>query len=86
MARLRVSRDAKESVWRPFNGRHLMISQKISRGNSGERFEGAIVVGRSQWSLVWGSVISAPDVKRVPAEYEIGVKKPEQINFRITSP
>ena len=61
-----------------------MISQKISRGNSGERFEGAIVVGRSQWSLVWGSVISAPDVRRVPAEYEIGVKKPEQINFRIT--
>ena len=24
------------------------------------------------------------DVRRVPAEYEIGVKKPEQINFRIT--
>ena len=29
-------------------------------------------------------LISAPDVRRVPAEYKIGVKKPEQISRRIT--
>jgi hypothetical protein len=45
MARLRVTRDAKEIVWRSVSGRNLMISQKSSGGNSGERFDGAIVVG-----------------------------------------
>ena len=44
MARLRVSRDAKESILRSSCGRNLMISQRMSRGNSGESFEGAIVV------------------------------------------
>ena len=44
MARLRVSRDAKESVWRSVSGRNLMISQRRSRGNSGENFDGDIVV------------------------------------------
>jgi hypothetical protein len=34
--------------------------------------------------IVCGHVISAPDVRRVPAEYKIGVKKIEQINRRIT--
>jgi hypothetical protein len=29
-------------------------------------------------------LISDPDVRRVPAEYEIGVKKPEQISCRVT--
>jgi hypothetical protein len=29
-------------------------------------------------------IISDPDVGRVPAEYEIGVKKPEQISCRVT--
>ena len=44
MARLRVSQDAKESVWRSVSGRNLMISQRSSRGNSGENFDGDIVV------------------------------------------
>ena len=30
------------------------------------------------------AIISDPDVRRVPAEYKIGVKKLEQINNRIT--
>ena len=45
IAELRVSRDAKERVWRSSNGRNLEISQRISRGNSGESFDGAMVGG-----------------------------------------
>ena len=44
MDRLRVSRDAKQSVWRSLSARNLMISQRSSSGNSGERFDDAIVV------------------------------------------
>ena len=53
MARLRVSRDAKESVWRSVSGRSLMISQRSSKGNSGpgESFDGAIVVDGGHGSL-----------------------------------
>ena len=44
MAKLRVNRDTKESVWRPLSGRNLMISMRSSRGNSGEIFDGAVMV------------------------------------------
>ena len=44
MDRLRVTRDTKEIVWRSVSGRNLIISQRSSRGNSGESFDGAIVV------------------------------------------
>ena len=57
MARLRVSRDAKESIWRSLSGRSLMISSRISRGNSGESFDGAIVVdvvsGQGKGDRLW---------------------------------
>ena len=45
-ARLRVSRDAKEIVWRSVIGRNVMISERCStgRGNSEGSFDGAIMV------------------------------------------
>jgi len=51
MARLRVSRDAKQSVWRSLSGRFLMVLQRSSRGNSGKRFDGAIVVDSERGKL-----------------------------------
>ena len=57
MARLRVSRDAKESIWSSLRGRNLMISSRISRGNSGESLDGAIMVdvvsGQGQGDRLW---------------------------------
>ena len=43
-----MSRDAREIVWRSVSGRNLMISQSISKGNSGESFDNAIVVDGGQ--------------------------------------
>ena len=43
MAWLRMSWDTREIVCRSVSGRNLMISQKISRGNSGDGFDDVIV-------------------------------------------
>ena len=48
MAWLRISRDVREIVWRWVSGRNLIISQNISKGNSGESFDNAIVVDGGQ--------------------------------------
>ena len=58
MAKLRVNRDTKESVWRPLSGRNLMISMRSSRGNSGEIFDGAVMVDGGQWKRLKGSLLS----------------------------